>query len=25
LELKGFSRPVEAYEVIALHQEGVSP
>ena len=24
LELKGFSRPVEAYEVIALHQEGVS-
>jgi adenylate cyclase len=25
LELKGFSRPVEAYEVIALHEEGVSP
>ncbi|HYJ27057.1 MAG TPA: response regulator [Nocardioides sp.] len=24
LELKGFSRPVEAHEVIALHQEGVS-
>ena len=23
LELKGFSRPVEAHEVIALHQEGV--
>ena len=24
LDLKGFSRPVEAYEVIALRQEGVS-
>ena len=24
LDLKGFSRPVEAYEVIALQQEGVS-
>jgi class 3 adenylate cyclase len=25
LELKGFSRPVDAHEIIALHQEGVSP
>jgi adenylate cyclase len=25
LDLKGFSRPVEAHEVIALHQEGGPP